>query len=321
MTIDSLAQLPRDILALILGDSPCSIRLWKCGNNLLNTKLSSTLKHLTLRHTVILNAQCPRMLSALSHLRSLSIFSHEALLNNPMDWATLRETLPGTLETINIDAKESPYFLLDFAPQWSVLNMSYLETDRYGRGKSRFADLGSKYPNLTDLAVISKVSRRGQSPFFNSDFAGLPPSLTRFKTDFISLKRGDAIIMRYLPPALTELDTLLSLSAHDSQDILECCPPALTSITKFDLWGVPAVLPKNLVKGTILWPMMPPANLPKGLETYLMKIKSAPLYTGAVLLMIGPPIFLHALSHFKWTLLTLIAISSFTTTYSSFLGL
>lgn len=282
MTLESLANFPSEVLALILGGSHYSLRLWKCGNLLLNSKLSSALQHLDMRHSTLLEARRPQLLFKFVRLRILSISTPKELFSSHIEWSAMRKALPETLETIHLDCSDSMNFLYHFSPSSSPLQPHYILSDPYGRGESRYVDLGVRFPRLTDLAVFHRFDASFRS-ILPADIAGLPPGLTRLKTNEISVFHARPTIMRHLPPCLTELASTLSFSfdttnedslLRHQQDILEHCPPSLTSFGRIHLFSQARLLPPTLVKEVeVQFARATFADLPLGLAALEVTMK------------------------------------------------
>lgn len=98
----SLSRLSSDVLDYILqiqGSSYLVVRLWKCGDRLLNAKLGTGLSNITISQDYFLCFPLPRMLRQLVNLRSASI----SMAHHDMIFADLRYgMLPKGLQSLEI---------------------------------------------------------------------------------------------------------------------------------------------------------------------------------------------------------------------------
>lgn len=106
----SLAHFPPEILNLIIqaGASHVVVRLYKCGYQLLNTKLEKCITEVSLRQAIASGQKLPRLLSKLPKLRHLSVYSRLSLNTKPYSMLLELVNLPSSLETLELDSEDSP---------------------------------------------------------------------------------------------------------------------------------------------------------------------------------------------------------------------
>ena len=229
------------------------LHLWKCGNSLLNTKLSSGMTSVSLRvgpsHK---SSHIPPLIFNLHSLRHLYIINtslSKSLFSSAHEWTDMLNRLPSTLETL---------FIEDCQAEKSIVNheLDSLDSDvssrkdYYGRGRSRYIDLLALFPNLRSLSIIP-LSTTKLDP---SDFGGLPPTLTHFDCGEINIKQSETSILGLLPRSLIHLYGTIRydccpLAASMIEEDFELAPPQLEFIEKLSfyntdvpLWCIPRTL-------------------------------------------------------------------------------
>ena len=222
-----LGHLPSEILGCILNpleNSFLFLRLWKCGNHILNRKLSLAITSVDLRHSDLVTSQYPRALSELSHLRHLSMISPYTLISNTGSWSIEVDKLSQTLESLFIDSTDQKSYLLNYDPKSTLDCPCYIRT-QYARGVSRMIDLGSLFPSLRTLKIGEE-----NDPLELSDFAALPPTLTYLATPRLCISIDKPVLMAYLPSSLQTLD---------SEVFIEFAKSSSSNQFIFDDWAHP----------------------------------------------------------------------------------
>lgn len=174
-----LNHFPPEILDFILGSDFSSHRvllLWKCGDQLLNSKLSTAIAQLHLQNQR--PGFCPttvaRLPFSLRFLRSLTICSASTLADNPIEASKLISSLPATLEALNICAAHCLYAFMNHAPESTYTTPKTLST-QYQRGFSRLISMETLFPRLQSLIIDDNA--HSTSIDYN-DVAALPSTLT-----------------------------------------------------------------------------------------------------------------------------------------------
>ena len=244
MSAFDLLSLPIEILDLVLSfpsSSHLTIRLWKCGDSRLCSKIHQGVTKLSLSHSPLLVSRCPRMVSNFGSLRCLHIASKEDLMPDPRDWAPWLNTLPKTLEELHIVCEDAGQVFLNFAPlgaQSDVRARPSLIQTAYHRGTSDLIDIGRLFPQLHSLKL--QTSHR-PLPRFNliepSDYPALPSTLTYLSVNPIYMRKSTKL-MSLLPPSLTNLDARIKIS-DQPPDLLDWqhFPPYLTRIESIEYSG------------------------------------------------------------------------------------
>lgn len=209
-----LSLLPSELLGLILNGyshSYLAIELWKCGDSTLNGRLSSGLTHLYLEQTSSIPCRLPSVVYCLRSLRFLSVVSCSWLMRHPLDWSEARSNLPKSLETLKLVAKDVPFVFMNFAPEWTLEDHVYVETD-YALGKSRFIDIEALLPKLRRLKLRRfRIYDHLEHSILARDLPGLPSKLTRLSTYSIDADHDYPYVLSKLPRTLTRLGAILSL--------------------------------------------------------------------------------------------------------------
>lgn len=211
-----LADLPSEILAQIIGYkhiSYCILQLWKCGNTLLNTKLSSGVTYVHLEADHFLPRRYPLMLSELRNLRYLYVFS---AYDDPIILSKSVRKLPPTIEALHLITSNSLCAFRNYTTDKLDCYPNHIKSD-YGRGETSYYDTSTFFPRLHTLELRAS-EHRPLSYKDVADFAGLPSSLTRLITNDICLHRERQDIMQYLPRSLIRLEANIQLKALNEFD-------------------------------------------------------------------------------------------------------
>ena len=277
--IFQLHALPTEILACIFNlpsHSHSVIKLWKCGDRLLQSRLEKCMTSLRLRSALGWECFVPPLVSKLIHLRHLALYSEFDLMFNPNHWVLFFNSLPGTLESIRIASADSSLALLNIDPQ----TKSPLDT-LYERGSSTFIDLGRLFPRLETLAVLPPEStlRYAYKPTIaNHNLAGLPPTLTSL-TAILELNFRS---MPLLPLSLRHLLGNVTLSETDSEGFDPARPYRIPDIEYIDfmyteLSAYPRWLPRTVTNcGSIFFKWTPdvPPTWPSSLTKLVLVVQS-----------------------------------------------
>lgn len=141
-----LLKFPPEILASIVAYPGCIITLWKCGDRILHSRLSSIVSSLTVSHIPMADFAPPKFLSQLPKLKELTLSSPKELLINPRNWDTTLKALPSTLKSLTIDSSDS-----------HLAFVTNLRFDTRGRAAYNasviYCDIGTIFPHLTSLTV------------------------------------------------------------------------------------------------------------------------------------------------------------------------
>lgn len=119
----NLAGLSADVLGLLLSSASSSfliLRLWKCGNRALNSKLAAGVTHVHLDQVQALRSPYPRMLSELRQLRCLTLKALSSLMENLEDLVKELHKLPESLQELRIVPQVPPLSL----ELWQPLTLS-----------------------------------------------------------------------------------------------------------------------------------------------------------------------------------------------------
>lgn len=240
-------SLPLQILGLILeypSSSYLIIRLWKCGDHVLNLKLAMSISTVILRHHPNLPSLWPAMLSQLPNLRHLSITSNSDLMNDSSDWIPALQALPKTLEVLEIDSTDSSIAFNNYGDSEEPI------ITENAIGSTPFVDIGALFPYLRELSIV------GADHF--DLLPVLPPNLTRYCTSSV-IKCGSRSVMSTLPRTLERLEaTVIVHFGLAEEDILfedwSRAPPNLVHIDKLRWLECPSSakwIPKSLTSGRI----------------------------------------------------------------------
>lgn len=225
----TLSRLPPDCLGLLFNDLSCSyliLRLWKCGDLLLNSKLAKSIAHIDLKHHERFRCHFPRLLSNFPQLRILSLSTKAANMSaNDPSFEDLK-ALPKTLESLRVPA--------------TVL----LDRSRYrpfANDLGRLNDVSSLFPSLLTLKVDVGPLLIPKLALFGSLFSHLPATLTHLSWPNAFITAEKPAFMSVLPRSLTILDTRLTLQLRDEEIPasvifdMAAAPPGLHTITSVEL--------------------------------------------------------------------------------------
>ena len=220
-----LASFPPDIIGEIFngaGRSHLVLEMWKCGDRVLNKKLSIGVTKIDLkRYAYRVPFPFPTLVSQFHSLRSLCLNRSGCAPQKHFDL----NSLPQTLERLEINATNSHNAFFNYAPDSTTSEPKYIETD-YPRGRSRLIDLNALFPHLHTLGMTPQFE--SQIHFAETDFAALPASLTCLK---LSKIMSTGHFMRSLPRKLRRIEAKVIWST-DSEAALDwqSAPPSLEYI-------------------------------------------------------------------------------------------
>lgn len=232
-----LANLPGDVLDHLLGNERSSyaiLRLWKCGDSILNSKLRQSITYVKLSHDDRWPGKYPRLLSQFRKLRYLSISADSPLMKGCAHlWKEELAKLSTSLEHLEIGSYDSGLAIMNCAYHASLdgtQTLSYTLID-YPLGPSRLIDLGKLFPRLQTLILGMRHSST-ESPGI-SDLAGLPSTLTHLRWPPLRASFQTGSILALLPRSLVRLEPLLEFLPH-AQPNKHCHspPPMLESINR-----------------------------------------------------------------------------------------
>ena len=198
------------------------IKLWMCGNSVLNSKLSRCITEVDLRHTDLrvgsatMVPKFPLMLAHLSGLRHVSITPAVGVISKAMSGYI--PPLPETLETLRLT-------LLDFPL--------------------------SVFSGLIELSLTQFPSQPHES---SSTYIKLPDTLTRISfKEPINIMHTSRFFMRDLPRSLEDLDAQVCVPKFSwedeiGQDWMTNSPPLLTRIREV----TPSTFNKKYLPRTLL---------------------------------------------------------------------
>lgn len=233
-----LHRLPREILTCIFdhpSTSHTAIKLWKCGDRALHSKLSKCMTSLRLWCLPWMEISLPPVVSQLRHLRHLALRSDNDLMKDHRQWPIFFNALPGTLESIRIASLDSSKALLNSGPKEPVITF-------YERGTSALIDLGRLFPRLETLAVLPIFSEHNHTALMTIkpvDLPGLPSTLTSLMLKIVIHPSAMAL----LPPSLLHFsgDIWFVNDAKSSEEVTDYDPsnasliPSLQSIAGIHL--------------------------------------------------------------------------------------
>lgn len=156
-----LSKLPPEVLLEILRGAHASflvVMLWKCGDRLLNLKLTNSVTEVDLKDDCwISRSRYPKMLSSLVRLRHLRISRNDAyLMGSYADLATELARLPPTLVELRLNSLDSVDAVFCCSDSWCAVSMS---TDRQiaGVNTSNISYLARSFPSMATLGVLGKI--------------------------------------------------------------------------------------------------------------------------------------------------------------------
>ena len=245
-----LGSFPSEILGLILNEPSSSflvITLWKCGDSILNAKLSRCITSVDLclhkfasdLRNKNLSHECrafPRLLSSLENLRHFSIATSLPFYRLGTNNSPRREILelPPSLETLKVTSLDAELFFMDLPNETTATGDGYWPNHavrtKHMRGSSKMINLGALFPKLSTLAVSGRRPT-DKAIFQYEDFAALPDTLTKLTWPYISTDNTHHRLWRYLPRNLTTLDASVSdedgvidLTNHFDSNSFSCLP-------------------------------------------------------------------------------------------------
>lgn len=269
-------QFPSAVIGLIFSLPATSclvIRLWKCGDRLLNHKLAQSVTYVHLTGICETPCKWPRLVSNLRSLRYFGIESQENVFSDKIPASQALKDLSPSLQTLHICV---PDFLDCFLNRSLDSTTSCISTT-YDRGSSSWINLDLLFPRLTSLQIgDARSSEPHETTLLVSELAALPASLTHLSLQCRNIKYDNPLGLLYsLPRSLRILNLAMEIMfLYDwpsAQDWL-AAPPNLTSIDKLQ-WNcniyVPLALPRTLSEGNVTlqrWSASRLAELPKSLE-------------------------------------------------------
>lgn len=225
------------------------LRLWICGNTVLNQKLSKGVAKLGLYTSMPSRLlKFPRSILSLRNLRSLTIESKFQIIKDPLEWRNIVPLLPPSLETLRLCFFGAYHALFDYAAHATKDNLQCIKRS-YPLGQSRLIDFHALLPNLRTLDVDDKFGRE----FEPGDILALPPTLTSLR---LSPFDGSANIkMAMLPRDLIRLGITLDLTNIDERVLQQdwaLAPPNLQYVKHLSLRDAAANwLPASLTEASI----------------------------------------------------------------------
>lgn len=247
-----LSRFPHAIRVVLFNEvcpSYLIIELWKCGDTDLNSKLAKDVTEMYLRCDSTLVSRFPRMISELRSLRRLSIRSPHKLHENPILLQIELLKIAGTLESLKFHAPDCHALFLNFHPSvipklvkdasyydesvidCSLQGVPFVSTNYELRGKSRYLDVETLFPRLTEWALTpSNQYPWAHHAFSYDDFAPvLPKRLTTFGGPHMTWHSEEAeILWRNFPPALERLEASVTFASKSKSRFTS--PPSLTYI-------------------------------------------------------------------------------------------
>lgn len=260
----SFAQLPADVIGEILSCRDlrhCSLRLWQCGNVLLNYKLARGLRIVSLKDTSPQHTtHWPLILSQFRGLRSLAIFRPLHRLDTVEGLRKGLQSLSPTLEHLSLHCLDSltafyrPEALRAVSGGNFLAMPGFLESSRQcmyvrsDRNTSGMWDLENTFPNLQTLVIGGQTFPKNlfDVQLAQADFASLPRSLTFLEinqtpttwsisapswTSFELLPRGLQTLRMGLATCNDPVNIRASKALAFSPELLRTLPPTLTEIS------------------------------------------------------------------------------------------
>ena len=239
----TLNTLPSEVLGLIISGSNTSfviVRLWKCGDRLLQSKLSSGSRSVDLKAAQAVRTKLPLFFGSLRCLTYLSISSRNVIIKDVRNWPTFMFSLPSSLETLCIESLDIASALCQYGPALAQFAPQTISTE-YPRGCSHLIDMNTLLPRLHTLQLTHPSGQYFADPTIDpSNFPGLPSSLTHLTASF-NLEYTEGGPNRYLfglPRSLRELCGQINAVGHNVLANLIAdfadAPPHLTSLDR--LW-------------------------------------------------------------------------------------
>ena len=267
----SLSHLSSAVLGLIVDSSRSFyvyLRLYLCGNRSLNSKLSSGVTRIKLvGKGPLAISEFPRSVLSLCALRRLTIESTSPVVDDPLEWRNIINSLPPTLERLKLSFAGVEMFLLDGTPRSADDYSCFL----HPKGPSLLVCLGLRFPHLHTLKLYDSFAPLRLQP---KDYLSLPSNLTCLGLDHIEYEEP---FLSLLPRSLTHLDVDLDLTQVDRTKLAQdwsLAPPNLQTVTSMSFeHNDPSFLPSSLTQ-TNLYIIGPPLSLPRNLRTLCIQLKS-----------------------------------------------
>lgn len=179
-----LIQFPPEVLSSIFAYSGHVFHLWMCGDRALHVKLSMSVASLSLVHIPPGGFVPPEWLLQFHKLKTLSISSASKLVELVSDSAKVLCKLPRTLESLEIDSKDSDLIFLDPARPVATSFGAGLKAPQY-------LPVATMFPHLKSLTL-----KGATNPVRDNFLSVIPSTLT-------SLSIGDGRFHLPFPAALT----------------------------------------------------------------------------------------------------------------------
>ena len=224
------------------------IKLWKCGDRLLNSKLSAGITHMNLleMRNIPLRSTFPRLIFNLRNLRYLRIEARYSIFKTPGELSEVISHLPGSLEKLKI----VDVFALVATLDWSQTPCHDEQIDDFllqpYRSSAPPLDLKRILPQLQSLKLRSNMSLSGLPLHAN---AYLPLTLTQLGVRVMIQTKDEWSSLKLLPKTLremklemaelpdlewpsTELPNVQRISIHslEPESSIKWLPPTLTEL-------------------------------------------------------------------------------------------
>ena len=220
-----LANFPSEVLAEITAythGSAAIVSLWKCGNAVLQTKLSQCITKLDLKdQRLVSQSRFPKLICSLKNLRSLVLDrGNWPLMSSSRQLFQEIQSLPLTkLEELNLTCS---------------FDHSALEFFKFQDGagsSSKTAHTGSKI-TLWNLSHCFPTLRTLKLAFgdelsipLNDLLRGLPSTLTHLAIPLPDIKDCQAPLLSLLPTDLLHLEATIAISETAAMDLSPSSPP------------------------------------------------------------------------------------------------
>lgn len=207
-----LNSFPPEILAQVLGfpNSSLSLKLWLCGNRILNSKLVASITDIDLKAITYSARTIPLFILNLTRLRRLRLSSDRALVKYYDGWGSVLQKLPKTLEALELLSYDAFYIFkrADDSQPYRPL-----------------VDVSSSLPHLSVLRLDAGSSQaNGWTEFLPSTLTVLHCTLL---LDYTAPEGNRAA---HLPRSLLELRGTTHIMALDKTSIFDdwkAAPPSL----------------------------------------------------------------------------------------------
>lgn len=199
-----LSTLPPEILAHILtgNDSNLYLKLWKCGDRILNGRLcQGGCPRVTLNDYNMTSAsRFPTSLLSLPCLQEL-VIRRNGVLAPSLKMAQWLQQLPSTLQKLDIECQKSLTFLLRSAPNTRVIQSPNSKKDN----TSLLWDVKKFFPTLRWLGIQTpKGDNNDALPFVLKDVTGILPDTLTYLALSVIHSEGD--LLTILPPNLETIN-------------------------------------------------------------------------------------------------------------------